>query len=412
MKVLIADTVYRLLAAFGLRTFALQFLVSFLIIGLLLAGTGAAILGALGAEEAASREGLLLLALAQLAAVILALFIGRIYGNHHFMDQVNRLHERLSGVAEGDFSRPLSIEIEHNEVGQMLAAYNTMLSHVGGLLEQIGSASRNVNNHLEQVMDAMEETSSGASQQNAEVYQVATAMNEMSTSIQEVAGNAQQAASSAQEANTAAGEGRQVADSARRQIEQLDERFSAMQQTMEGLQQDVSDVSDVVGIIRAIAEQTNLLALNAAIEAARAGESGRGFAVVADEVRSLASRTQESTTRIQGTIENLQTKVGEMAQASESSAEASREGVVAVGSTREAIGHILESVEAIQNMNDQIATAVEQQSQVAEEVNSRVSAISDVAETTDQSANRTVSVTRQIESELQSLQQVVRRFQR
>lgn len=412
MKVLIADFVYKLLATVGLRSFALQFLVSFILIGLLLVGAMAAVLAALATDDPSVQAMLLWLALAQLVAITLALFIGRIYGNHHFMDQVDRLHERLLSVADGDFSQPLRIEIEQNEVGQMLAAYNRMLAQVGGLLDQIQSAGRSVETHLAAVINTMEDTRTGAGQQNSEVYQVATAMNQMSTSIQDVAGNAQQAAASAQEANTAADEGQRVARQARERIDHLDARFSDMRDTMEGLYKDVSDVSDVVGIIGGIAEQTNLLALNAAIEAARAGESGRGFAVVADEVRNLANRTQDSTTQIHSTIENLQRKVQDAVSASETSAEASREGVEAVAATSEAIAHTLEAVATIQAMNDQIATAVEQQSQVAEDVNRRIGAISEVAEQTDQSANRTVEATQSIESELHVLQQAVERFHR
>ena len=516
MKELIANSVFRIMAAFGLRTFAAQFLVSFILILALFIGIGLGIFRALepapewleageeaqpqlqqvsmaaaayaaegesrrtlersldslqarmerlsraapdgfaatgraweryeqqlqqllddresvtlaqlmerseAASEALSglvaegreaqqghRELMLYGALVLLLGTIALLLIGRVYGNFHFMDQVDRLRLQLNKVAEGDFSQKLSIEIRENEVGQMLAAYNTMLEHVGQLLGDIRDATENAGIQLQQVVDTTGKTHRGAEQQNSDVYEAASAMNQMSSSIQEVAGNAQNAADSARDAAASAKEGHQVADQARSRIDNLDTRFNETARTMESLESDANDVSNVLTVIREIADQTNLLALNAAIEAARAGDSGRGFAVVAEEVRNLAQRTQDSTNQIQETIERLQGQVRTLVSESEASAEASRESVDSVTRTSEAIDSILGAIENIQGMNDQIAAAVEEQSSVADNISERMRAISEVASHTDQDARQTVDSNDAIRRELERLRQTIERF--
>lgn len=350
------------------------------------------------------------LALVLLAGTLGLLMIGRIYGNFHFMDQVERLRARLRQVAEGDFSETLAIEIRENEVGDMLEAYNLMVERVGDLLGQIHEATDSAEARLQQVLEVTSKTHEGADRQSHDVQEAATAMNQMSSSVQEVSGNAQNAASHAHQAASSAQEGRDVAEQARDRISHLDTRFAETARTMESLQQDAEDVSKVLSIIREIADQTNLLALNAAIEAARAGESGRGFAVVADEVRNLARRTQDSTNQIQETIERLQSQVSNLVSESESSAEASRESVDSVAQTSEAIGRILEAVGQIQGMNDQIAAAVEQQSHVADDISRRMEAVAEVARQTDSDSGETVEAAHAIQDQMGRLRETVARF--
>ena len=350
------------------------------------------------------------LALVLLAGTLVLLMIGRLYGNFHFMDQVERLRQRLRQVAEGDFSETLAIEVHENEVGDMLEAYNLMVERVGNLLGQIHEATDSAETRLQQVLDVTGKTHEGADRQSHEVQEAATAMNEMSSSVQEVSGNAQNAASHAHQAASSAKEGRDVAEQARDRIGHLDTRFAETARTMESLEQDAEDVSKVLGIIREIADQTNLLALNAAIEAARAGESGRGFAVVADEVRNLARRTQESTNQIQETIERLQSQVRTLVSESESSAAASRESVDSVARTSEAIGRILDAVGQIQGMNDQIAAAVEEQSHVADDISRRMESVAEVARQTDSDSGETVEAAHAIQDQMGRLKATVARF--
>lgn len=360
--------------------------------------------------DAWSRRQAAMVGMVLLVMMIGMLTVGRIYGNFHFMEQVERLRRNLRQVADGDFSETLAIEIRENEVGEMLEAYNLMVAHVGDLLRQIDAVTVSAENSLKQVLDVTAKTHEGADHQSRDVGEAATAVNQMASSIQDVSGNAQSAASHAHEAAESAREGDSVAREASERIGHLDTRFAETTRTMESLEQDADDVSKVLSMIREIADQTNLLALNAAIEAARAGEAGRGFSVVAEEVRNLAQRTQDSTNQVQETIERLQSQVRTLVSESEASAQASRESVASVSQTSDAIHRILEAIGHIQGMNDQIAAAVEQQSQVSEDISQRMEAISGVAAQTDKDAGQTVESARAIQGQLNQLRTTMERF--
>ncbi|WP_414705874.1 methyl-accepting chemotaxis protein [Pseudomonas sp.] len=226
--------------------------------------------------------------------------------------------------------------------------------------------------------------------QRHETDQVATAINQMSAAAQEVAKSAQGASVAAQQTDEQGQSAKRVVDGSIKQIHALVEDIRNSGTSLDSLQQDVSSIVSVLGVIRSIAEQTNLLALNAAIEAARAGEAGRGFAVVADEVRALASRTQQSTQEIQGMIDRLQkgtqTAVDAMRRSSDAGDGTSVQANQA-GASLDAIGHLIGT---INSMNAQIASAAEEQTAVAEEINRSVhqiaSAVDVVADETRQSA--------------------------
>ena len=235
-------------------------------------------------------------------------------------------------------------------------------------------------------------------QQYREVDQVATAFHEMSATAQDVARSAAMAADAARGADQATREGLEVIDKTTITIEQLAAEMNVAMQEVEGLASSSEQIGSVLEVIRSIAEQTNLLALNAAIEAARAGDAGRGFAVVADEVRNLAKRTQDSVEEIRSVIEGLQSGTREVVSSMHSSHRQAQGSVEQVERAVAALRRIGDSVGIITDMNLQIASAAEEQSSVADEINRNVSSIRDVTETISGQAEESARISQSLNS--------------
>ncbi len=254
--------------------------------------------------------------------------------------------------------------------------FNKMLDKFRAIVEQVSSSSAQLASASAQMSSVTEKTSQGVRSQRGEIDQVAAAMNEMSATVQEVARNAEQAAHAAQSADQSAKSGALVATEAMGGIDALVSEVERSASAIHELEAESESIGMVLDVIKGIAEQTNLLALNAAIEAARAGEQGRGFAVVADEVRTLASRTQKSTQEIHQMIERLQAGASNAVQVMEAARGKGKLGVEQVERAAESLAEIAGAVATINDMNNQIASAAEQQSSVAEEVNRNVVNIS------------------------------------
>ncbi|MGE6528019.1 methyl-accepting chemotaxis protein [Pseudomonas sp. NPDC077382] len=255
-----------------------------------------------------------------------------------------------------------------------------------------------------------EQTSAGVSSQRQETDQVATAMHEMTATVQEVARNAEEASSAAQRADQQAAKGNTVVQRALSQIDRLSSEVTLSAEAMTQLNQETDGISTVLTVINGIAEQTNLLALNAAIEAARAGEAGRGFAVVADEVRGLAQRTQQSTAQIEALIATLQKGARTASGMMDSSSTLARDTVILAREVGTELQAITETVSVIQAMNQQIATAAEQQSSVTDEINRSVLSVRDVADQSAEAARETAASTARLAQLGGELQTMIGRF--
>lgn len=215
--------------------------------------------------------------------------------------------------------------------------------------------------------------------QQDETVQVASAMSQMTATVAEVANSAVGAASASQDADAAVHSGATTVQRVIQSIESLTERLNEVSESVSSVATVSEEIGGILTVISGIAQQTNLLALNAAIEAARAGEQGRGFAVVADEVRTLAGRTHNSTQQIQQMIEKLRVNVSGAVSVMEVSLAQAHQSVGMSGEARLSLDHIRQSVSVINDMNTQIATASEEQRQVAAEIDNNLSAIREIA---------------------------------
>ncbi|MCU7814572.1 MAG: hypothetical protein KZQ81_05050 [Candidatus Thiodiazotropha sp. (ex Rostrolucina anterorostrata)] len=232
----------------------------------------------------------------------------------------------------------------------------------------------------------------------------------MAATVKEIAQSADSAASSAREANSEASQGKEAMAETVNAINTMAAEVSNATEVVNRLEADSDSIGSVLDVIRGIADQTNLLALNAAIEAARAGEQGRGFAVVADEVRTLAKRTQDSTSEIHGIIENLQSGTRNAAQVMSGGLLAAKQTVDKASRAGEALDNIVQSVSTIMDMNTQIATASEQHTTVAEEIDRSVVRISDISETAAEGSTQTAEKSEELSNLGEKLKILVTQF--
>ncbi|MBX9408766.1 cache domain-containing protein [Pseudomonas baetica] len=286
---------------------------------------------------------------------------------------LNLMKANLDDIAagEGDLTRRLNITSQ-DELGELAGSFNRFVDKIHGLVRQITEMTTQLTGLVTQVSDQAQRSDQAMERQRHETDQVATAINEMSAAAQEVAKSAQNAAVAAQQTDEEGQSAKRVVAGSIKQIHALVDDIRSSGVSLDSLQQDVSSIVGVLGVIRSIAEQTNLLALNAAIEAARAGEAGRGFAVVADEVRALASRTQISTQEIQGMIDRLQAGTQSAVEAMRRSSEAGDGTSVQANQAGASLDAMAELIATINSMNAQIASAAEEQTAVAEEINRSV----------------------------------------
>lgn len=312
-------------------------------------------------------------------------------------------------IANGDLTSKLQSK-RRDELGQLMQAMQQMNDNLHHVIHRVREGTIRLASSAEELSAVSTQHSSSAVLQKQETEQVATAMHQMTLTAQEVARHTGHAADAAKETDTLASAADKIVQKSIEEIHQLHHDMTDSAQSMQNVLQESEQIGGVLDVIKSVADQTNLLALNAAIEAARAGEMGRGFAVVADEVRNLAQRTQNSTQEIENLIVHLQEVIRDAAQRVSNSQTKTTQVVDGARMIGERLHEITTSVIQIQEMNQQIATAAEEQTSVAEEINRSIINVRDSVDQTASATEQTTASSHELAHLGTELQQVVAQF--
>jgi methyl-accepting chemotaxis protein len=313
-------------------------------------------------------------------------------------------------IAKGDLTQAI-ITDRTDEAGQLLMALADMQGGLKSTLVEIANASDQLASAAEELSAVTDESSRGLTRQNDEIQQAATAVNQMTAAVDEVASNAVSTSEASRQATTEAEEGREQVAQAVSGMSSMVVEINDSTQSVADLAGQVREIGKVIDVIRGIADQTNLLALNAAIEAARAGEQGRGFAVVADEVRALAHRTQTSTVDIEKMIGEVQVGADDAVAAMNKSLTWANNTQTLAQNAGEALERITASVSKINERNLVIASASEEQAQVAREVDRNLLNIQDLSTQTAAGAHQTNASSQDLSRLATSFNVLVSKFQ-
>jgi methyl-accepting chemotaxis protein len=314
--------------------------------------------------------------------------------------------EVLQKIADGD----LTVETRSKYKGSMMDDVNTMVRRLQGLLKEVNESANTLVDASSELSETAGNNQKLVVEQQEQTTQGATAIHQMSQTVREVAQHTEEAAQLADDTDKETVNGSREVEATVRSIEELAKQVESASAVIGELSDNTAEINKVLEVIEGIADQTNLLALNAAIEAARAGEHGRGFSVVADEVRALANRTQDSTRSIQSLIETMRGSATNAVDVMEQGREKAAQSVEQARRAGESLQSVNTSVAKMSDMNAQIATAAEEQTAVAEEINQNFTSITEAAEQAAAGSEQISEASRELQELAKRLNNGMKRF--
>ncbi|WP_250655331.1 methyl-accepting chemotaxis protein [Alkalimarinus coralli] len=327
------------------------------------------------------------------------------------LNKINSLRKALWGIAEGEGDLTQRAQITgSDEITNMATALNRFIEKTQSIITEVNLAADNASNMTGTLANTANTANSAVNRQQNEIEQISSAISQMSSSIQHVAESIQTAAKNVEDIQSESSEASSISTQVNAQLNQLIRDITNANQVVMELETHSNQIGSVLDVIRGIAEQTNLLALNAAIEAARAGESGRGFAVVADEVRALASKTQQSTTEIQQSIEGLQEGSKSAVNAINTANRVAKESIDSFSNSDAHLESVSTSVTQLFDLSTEVASMAEEQTHVAEEINRNIVNINEATEQTASSVNRAAASSTEIDDVVKLLKDKVSQF--
>jgi len=340
---------------------------------------------------------------------VLSLIVSTYYifeGNKRFVES-NLVIGAVEKAAQGDLSK----QIDNAGVDSLLVEHmNDFLTRLQDTFSQINYVTDTLTTQASDTSSSAQTRVNQASEQQNEVQQVAAAVTQMSDSTQEIAGNAEQTALASSETVQTSEKGGKLANTCQQSITQLAEQVSQASEIIRELDRNSQQISSIVQTISGIAEQTNLLALNAAIEAARAGEQGRGFAVVADEIRVLSQRTHSSTKEITAMISVLESSTQSAVQTMGGCHDLANTSVNDAEKASESFTEINVAIQNISHMATQIATAAEQQTSVTKEINRNTHSINEVSALFLKGAEKGINEAEQLQGQAKKMGALINHF--
>ena len=324
--------------------------------------------------------------------------------------RLQNLSSLMAEIAQSHDLTAVADEQGNDELSHMAGNFNYLLTHLRELVGNVQSAVYELGSASTELLDRSVDSETAMSRQQAETDAVATAVTEMGSTIREIANNTESAATNADNSHHGAQEGLTEVSATKERIRVLSDDLSKTSHEIANLSSLSDNIGTVLDVIRSIAEQTNLLALNAAIEAARAGEQGRGFAVVADEVRSLALRTRQSTEEITDIISTLQQQTGQVVMYIARCHEQGELSVRQVDNAESKIGQIMTDMQLIMDTSTQIATAVEEQTMVSDEIGRNVTSIRDITSQNSQISHENAQAASSVADQAKNLDQAIAQY--